>query len=247
MRATSTFNDAAGENSNDECCVCGNEWSEGQHGWVLCDTTDCENTVCSKCTSTYSLSVSDLFYCPVCAGSGDSAAATAGGALATAVTACTELEKLPQSFKTTRRILTNLLDNPKDMKYRKLRLENKSVKELVDLEPVLNILTSVGFVRTHTQSARQGKADIKYAHLPPTEEVLLLEGPLPTAQVNELLQILNGLAPEEGNNDIGEKENNDRDESSSNEVGGKRESSTDTNATGECNNKKQKGTKGNEV
>ena len=70
--------------------------------------------------------------------------------------------------------MTNLQLHPDEEKYRKLRLENKKVKEVCDLEPVLNILTSVGFVRTHC--ARQSKkknADID--NLPPTEEVLLLE------------------------------------------------------------------------
>ncbi|KAL7534065.1 hypothetical protein ACHAXR_005617 [Thalassiosira sp. AJA248-18] len=196
--ATST---GIGENSSDDCCVCGDEWSEGQQGWVLCDSNGCENTVCPKCTTSLSLSVSELFYCPICAGSGQSAAAAVGGAVATAVAACAELEKLPVSFKTTQKILTNLLQKPDDPKYRKLRLENKNVKQLVDLDPVLNILTSVGFVRK--QCPRQietKKQDANNnANPAPTEEVLLLEGPVPTAQVNELLEILNGLTPE-GNN-----------------------------------------------
>ena len=93
-----------GESSDDDCCVCGDVWTEGQHGWLLCDAGGCENTVCPKCASTLSLSVSELFYCPMCAGSGQSAAATAGGAVATAVAACAELENLPLSFKTTKRI-----------------------------------------------------------------------------------------------------------------------------------------------
>ena len=181
-----------GENSNDNCCMCGDEWSEGHQGRVLCDSDKCENTVCTKCTSMLSLSVSELFYCPVCAGSGQSAAATAGGALATAVAACTELEKLPQSFKTTQKILTNLLRKPEEQKYRKLRMENKSVKQLVDLEPVLNILTSIGFVRKQCERQQNTKHSVE---LLPMEDVLLLEGPLPTDHVHELLEILDGLAP----------------------------------------------------
>ena len=136
-----------GENSSDECCMCGDVWTEGQQGWILCDSENgCENTVCAKCATALNCSVSELFYCPICAGSGQSAAATAGGAVATAVAACAELEKLPLSFEATKKILTNLLHHPDDPKYRKLRLENKSVRQLVDLEPVLNILSSVGFV-----------------------------------------------------------------------------------------------------
>ena len=128
-----------------------------------------------------------------------SAAATAGGAVATAVAACTALEKLPLSFKTVQKILTNLLKHPDEPKYRKLRLENKSVKELCDLEPVLNILTYVGFVRTQCvrQPSKKTTNVNATSDLQHTEEVLLLEGPLPTGQVNELLQILNGLSGED--------------------------------------------------
>ena len=88
---------------DDECCICGAEWVEGQQGWVLCDSNTCENTVCKSCTSTLDLLVSDQFYCPMCSGSGESAAATAGGAISTAVAACLELEKLPLSFKQYKR------------------------------------------------------------------------------------------------------------------------------------------------
>ena len=217
--------------------MCGDEWTEGQQGWVLCDSDGCENCVCPKCTSTLSLSVSELlFYCPICAGSGDSAAATAGGAVATAVAACTELEKLPLSFKTTKRILSNLSKNPNDLKYRKLRLENKSVKQLVDLEPVLNILTSIGFVRT--QCARQihpTQGAKTNANLPPTEEVLLLEGPV-LKEVNELLEILDGLSSEHNENNVNSSDNTN---SSSTELEEKRKSSTASEET--KSNKKQKG------
>ena len=190
-----------GENSSDECCVCGDSWTEGQTGWILCDAPQgCDSTVCKKCTASLSLSVGELFYCPLCAGSGQSAAAAVGGAVAAAVIACTELEKLPLSFATTTKILTNLRDKPDEPKYRKLRLENKSVKELVDLEPVLNILTSVGFARTNV--ARQTKrSNDSNANLPPTEEVLLLEGPVPKDTVKELLDILNGLSKGKGDDE----------------------------------------------
>lgn len=65
---SSSMNGEEGEDSNDECCICGTEWTVGSHGWVLCDTSGCPNTVCPACTSKLSLSVSELFYCPQCAG-----------------------------------------------------------------------------------------------------------------------------------------------------------------------------------
>jgi hypothetical protein len=185
-----------GENSNDECCICGEEWQEGEKGWVLCDAEECENTVCQKCTSLLSLSVSELFYCPPCAGSGNSAAATAGAAIVSAVAACSELEKLPLSFKATQKILTNLLKSPEEAKYRKLRItENKKVKELLDYEPVLNILTSVGFVRKHCPREQE----IEDETITPTEEVLILEGEVPISQIRDLLNILEGLTPQPQN------------------------------------------------
>lgn len=185
------------ETSNDECCICDDGWCEGQRGWLLCDVEGCENTVCPKCTSTLSLSVSELFYCPMCAGSGRSAAAAMGGSIAAAVAACVELEKLPLSFRTTKQILSNLMKNPEDAKYRKLRLENKAVKELVDLEPVLNILTSIGFVRKNcARDIMSHMTIVNQAEvlLQPMENVLLLEGPLQTAQINGLLKIMGALA-----------------------------------------------------
>lgn len=74
-----TDDDDVGGNSSDECCVCGKVWQEGQQGWVLCDTDGCDSTVCVQCTTTLSLIVSELFYSPLCAGTGISAAASAGG------------------------------------------------------------------------------------------------------------------------------------------------------------------------
>ena len=188
-----------GENSNDECYMCGEEWIEGKNGWVLCDT--CENTVCPKCVSSLSLSVSELFYCPLCAGSGNSAAATAGATVVSAVAACSELEKLPLSFKATQKILSNLLKSPDDPKYRKLRIgENKKVRELLDYEPVLNILTSVGFARKQCpRESKSSENDTKTTL--PTEEVLILEGEVPILQIRDLLNILEGLTPQKPTND----------------------------------------------
>ena len=228
---------------DDECCICGAEWNEGQQGWVLCDSHTCENTVCRKCTSKLSLLVSEQFYCPICSGSGESAAATVGGEISTAVAACLQLEKLPLSFSTVQKILTNLQQYPDEQKYRKLRLENKSVKELCDLEPVLNILTSVGFVRTHCarQSKKKKNTD---TDLPPTEEVLLLEGPVPTTQVNELLQILNGLSSGDDTN-IDSKISSEKDKDTTGEeedINGTKRKPVDTSEGKEevGSNKKQK-------
>ena len=188
-----------GENSNDECYMCGEEWIEGKNGWVLCDT--CENTVCPQCVSSLSLSVSELFFCPVCAGSGNSAAATAGATVVSAVAACSELEKLPLSFKATQKILSNLLKSPDEPKYKKLRIgENKKVRELLDYEPVLNILTSVGFARKQCpRESKSSENDTKTTL--PTEEVLILEGEVPFSQIRDLLNILDGLTPQTPTND----------------------------------------------
>lgn len=217
----SKMNSRNGEDSNDECCVCGDEWSIGQQGWVLCDGENCENTVCAKCTSMLSLSVSELFYCPICAGSGESAAAVVGGAVAAAVAACSELEKLPLSFNATKRILTNLLTNQDEVKFRKMRLENKRVKELVDLEPVLNILTSVGFVRMQVE--REAKSVSTSEELSPKEEVLLLEGTLPIDQIEALLKIMDGLSPEVLNADgTDDNDNNAKNNESTEDTNAKR-------------------------
>jgi len=191
--------------------MCGEAWHEGKKGWVLCDTSECENTVCQNCTSLLSLSVSELFFCPLCAGSGNSAAATAGATVVSAVAACSELEKLPLSFKATQKILSNLLKSPDEAKYRKLRIgENKKVKELLDYEPVLNILTSVGFARKNCP--RESKSESKTT-TPPTEEVLILEGEVPTSQIRELLNVLEGLTPTPTpNNQVSESKRKANDE-----------------------------------
>ena len=63
------------DQSNDDCLLCGAIWS-GEAGWPLCDTPGCANVCCASCVATTGLSVGDLFYCPACAGGGESAAAT---------------------------------------------------------------------------------------------------------------------------------------------------------------------------
>jgi len=157
--------------------------------------------------------------------------------VATAVAACAELEKLPLSFKTTKKILSNLMQNPNESKYRKLRLENKSVKKLVDLEPVLNILTSIGFVRTQcSRQMRPSLQDTKSnADLTPTEEVLLLEGPVPKEQVSGLLEILDGLTATE------QKENNENRSGNSNGSSPTEKRKSLSASGGTTYNKKQKG------
>lgn len=112
-------------------------------------------------------------------------------AVTSAVASCTELEKLPLSFKATQKILSNLITFPEELKYRKLRLSNKRVKELVDFEPVLNILTSVGFVRR--QCPRDQKTQHDAETITPTEEVLILDGDVPMSQIRDLLDILESL------------------------------------------------------
>ena len=177
------------------------DWTEGAAGWVLCDA--CENVVCPLCTTSLGLLVSDFFYCPPCSGSGQSAAATVGGAVATAVAACAELEALPLSFKAVQRILTNLSKSPDEIKYRRLRLENPAVKKYVDLAPVLRILTSIGFVRKEEErSVEEGSQSYddtrKSNNKPPIEQVLVLEGDVDVGQIKDLLNILDGLSSESG-------------------------------------------------
>lgn len=132
--------------------------------------------------------------------------------MATAVAACAELEKLPLSFKATRKILSNLVSKPDEMKYRRLRLENKAVKELIDLEPVLNILSSVGFTRTLCERFVSDNASAENNKNNCKEEVLLLEGSLPIDSINEILEIFDGLSNDA---DKCRKEKQDTNESNS--------------------------------
>ena len=116
-----------------------------------------------------------------------------GGAVATAVAACTELEALPLSFKAVQKILTNLSKRPDEVKYRRLRLENPAVRKYCDLDPVLRILTSIGFVRKEEERVvEEGSQTDK----PPVEQVLVLEGDVDIGQIKELLEILDGLSSE---------------------------------------------------
>lgn len=167
-----------GENSEDECCLCGRLWDPSCTGWPLCDTPNCPNVCCSDCSQ--ALIVSELFYCPPCSGSGESAAATVGGAVATAIGVCSELESLPLSRKAIQAILRNLTKEPDNPKYRKLRLNNKKVKSLLDLDPCRRLLTMVGFTEQEVDK----------------EPVLILDGSVNVSEVKQLLDIMDGLTNE---------------------------------------------------
>ena len=221
------------------------DWTEGAAGWVLCDA--CENVVCPLCTTSLGLLVSDLFYCPPCSGSGQSAAATVGGVVASAVAACAELEALPLSFKAVQRILTNLSKSPDEIKYRRLRLENPAVRKYVDLAPVLRILTSIGFVRKEEErSVEEGsQSNGKSINKPPVEQVLVLEGDVDAGQIKDLLKILDGLSSESpcsSATDITSKAERMEDKRSDSSGGdaatsseGMREESSSSGGNGTCN------------
>lgn len=192
------MSDDLGANSPDECSVCGRTWSKSDEGWPLCDS--CDGVVCKDCVAGLNLVVSDLFYCPTCSGAGETAAATAGGAVASAVKACADIDGLPMSKKALRRVLQNLLDSPDEAKFRKLRLSNKKVKELLDLEPVRRILESVGFTQCD-----------EITTIPDTDEkqrsqVLVLEGNIDVEQVAKFVEILDSLDDEsKGDKVVGPK------------------------------------------
>ena len=59
------------------------------------------------------------------------------------------------------------------------------MKELLDFAPVLNILASIGFARKHCP--RESKSENETGSTMPTEEVLILEGEVPTSQIRDLL------------------------------------------------------------
>ena len=86
----------------------------------------------------------DLFYCPACAGAGESAAAVAGGALTAATLGLVDLAKMPRSLKALRRVVANA--RREDPKFRRLRLANASVKRALDVPPARRCLASIGFV-----------------------------------------------------------------------------------------------------
>ena len=156
-----------------------------------------------------------------------------GGAVATAVAACTELEALPLSFKAVQKILSNLSKSPEEVKYRRLRLENPAVRKYCDLDPVLRILTSIGFVRKEEERAvEEGSQSDK----PPVEQVLVLEGDVDVGQIKELLEILDGLSPE-NNVDRAkvEEAKNDDGSNRSTSAEGKKESDVGDNG-GTCTN-----------
>ena len=101
------------------------------------------------------------------------------------------------SQATLRKILKNLQDHPTDPRFRRLRLENKSIKEYIDLEPVRRILESIGFCQKEEmrQKAKAG--------FPPTEQVLVLEGDVDVDLVKDLADVMDGLSSEDV--DVGAK------------------------------------------
>lgn len=164
----------------DECVLCGKLWDPSCKGWPLCDA--CPNTCCKECASV--LIVGEDFYCPECCNhpnQSTSAAAAVGGAISSAIRVCSEVsERLPLSAKAIQQILRNLLKDPTNPKYRKLRLRNPKVRELLDLDPCRRILTHVGF--TETLLAKDDPVLI-----------LLEDTPVEASELQQLLDILEGL------------------------------------------------------
>lgn len=171
----------SGENSEDECCLCGRLWDQTCTGWPLCDTPSCPNTVCKDCAK--ALIVTEFFYCPPCGGSGIYAAASAGPAVTSLVQVCFELETLPLSMKAMKTICRNLLKKEDNPKYRTLRLANPKVKELLDLDPCRRLLTFIGFVEKKNDNA---------------EISLVKEGSIDKGHIIQIYDILESLSCKHG-------------------------------------------------
>ena len=163
----------------DECCLCGRIWTDGDQGWPLCDSAGCSNVVCAICTS--AVHVAELFFCPPCSGSGISAAAVAGGGVAAAVISCKDLGDNPPSLRALQRVISNLLESPYEAKFRRLRLANPKVKVLLDVPPARRILACVGFTEVDTGESAAAEPD------------LVCEGDVDCELLERLLQVLCGL------------------------------------------------------
>ena len=146
------------DQSNDDCLLCGAIYC-GEAGWPLCDTPGCANVCCASCVATTGLSVGDLFYCPACAGGGESAAAVAGGALTAATLGLVDLSKMPLSLKALRSVVKNARND--DPKYRRLRLANPKVARALDVPPARRCLATLGFVERDEGGERVLVADAK--------------------------------------------------------------------------------------
>ena len=146
------------DGSNDDCLLCGAIYC-GEAGWPLCDTPGCANVCCASCVATTGLSVGDLFYCPACAGGGESAAAVAGGALTAATLGLVDLSKMPLSLKALRSVVKNVRND--DPKYRRLRLANPKVARALDVPPARRCLATLGFVERDEGGERVLVADAK--------------------------------------------------------------------------------------
>ena len=146
------------DQSNDDCLLCGAIYC-GEAGWPLCDTPGCANVCCASCVATTGLSVGDLFYCPACAGGGESAAAVAGGALTAATLGLVDLSKMPLSLKALRSVVKNARND--DPKYRRLRLANPKGARALDVPPARRCLATLGFVERDEGGERVLVADAK--------------------------------------------------------------------------------------
>ena len=146
------------DGSNDDCLLCGAIYC-GEAGWPLCDTPGCANVCCASCVANTGLSVGDLFYCPACAGGGESAAAVAGGALTAATLGLVDLSKMPLSLKALRSVVKNARND--DPKYRRLRLANPKVARALDVPPARRCLATLGFVERDEGGERVLVADAK--------------------------------------------------------------------------------------
>ena len=234
-------NNEIGENSEDECCLCGRIWDESCTGWPLCDTPDCCNTVCRDCAVSASLTVTDYFYCPPCSGSGTFAAATAGGSIASVVQVCCELETLPLSVKAIQTVCRNLLTkaidtvdktnnnntnttnnnndnntNTTNYKYRTLRLANPKVKELLDIDPCRRLLTFIGFVEEITKDGG--------------EINLVKHGSIDKEQIQQVLDILEGVTTRYNNDDDDDDDGNNVDNQEKNTTSNTTTTTTTTTA-----------------
>eukprot|EP00980_Cylindrotheca_fusiformis_P000982 scaffold265_cov131-Cylindrotheca_fusiformis.AAC.17 len=197
-----------GEDSNDECFLCGKLWDPSCKGWPLCDA--CPNTCCTECASVLIVGDGD-FYCPSCTSNGQSAAAAVGGAIASAVRVCSQIiDELPVSAKAIQTILRNLQKDPNNPKYRKLRLRNKKVQELLDLDPCRRVLTMVGFTETMQPSATSQSDDEPML-------VLLDDHRVDAGELQQLLDIFEGLQePAVPEKDTAEKKHGRTDETANN-------------------------------
>ena len=168
---------ADGAECDDLCSVCDKLWTEGDSGWPLCDTPNCENVVCAECTTSMQLSVGELFYCPECAGGERSAAAVAGGALTSATLGLFELAEPSRAALV--RVIRNIRETD-DPKFKRLRLGNRKVKETLDVPAARRVLDYLGFAERICEEETWLECDVVDAET-----------------FDDLLALLEALRPEE--------------------------------------------------